>query len=79
MKRYVLVEVKSEGGAAEADELAGGADRAVKRALGHYFHNSPRTFRTADVTDLVAYDPTPDDPWQKPYPAMYETMFERLT
>lgn len=33
----------------------------------------------ADVTDLLTYNKTHvSDPWDKPYPAMYEDMIKRL-
>ena len=36
-------------------------------------------FAHADVTDLLSYNrSTPNDPWDKPYPAMYAELVERL-
>jgi hypothetical protein len=51
-KRYVLVEVESSRGAALADAEGRVAER-VKAALESHYHNSPRRFRTVDVTTTV--------------------------
>lgn len=49
-KRYVLVEVTTEVPADVMLAFDVTLAMKLKRALGHYYHNSPRTFRTADVT-----------------------------
>jgi hypothetical protein len=64
MKRYMFVEIEGDPNAHEW----------LRAILAH------EPVRTADITDLLAYNrSTPGDPWDKPYPAMYAEMVERLS
>jgi hypothetical protein len=70
-KRYILVEVTD----------AHGFDLNLAAEIGRDLRKAwdADIFRAVDVTDLMTYNrSTPGDPWDKPYPAMYAEMAERL-
>lgn len=66
---YILVKIDSE--VIDAED--------VRRVVANYAGGAANV-RTADVTDVLTYNrSTPGDPWDKPYPAMYAEMVERLS
>ncbi len=76
MKRYVLVEVTDD----EKHAGANWPDLIRWDLVRAWTGDAVLTFRTTDVTDLVTYNrTTPGDPWDKPYPAQYAELMERIS
>lgn len=72
--RYFLIKVDMGEGRTPSDRLADYWRQMFAATL------PPGEVQSADVTDLVTYNrSTPGDPWDKPYPAMYAALVERLS